>query len=117
MNLLNAMAVYAAEADRNIVLAPTGFPTGLSANSLINGLISLVVIVAGLIFFFILVFGGIRWITSQGDEAKVKEARDQVTNALIGLVVVFAAWAILKLVETLFGINLTNFTITKFVPE
>jgi len=78
----------------------------LTVNNMVSGAITMVLIVVSLIFFFILVLGGLKWITSGGDEKKVAAARSQITNALIGLVIVFAAWAIMKLIGSVFGIDL-----------
>jgi len=78
----------------------------LTVSGIISGAISLALIVVALVFFFILVFGGLKWVTSGGDEKKVGEARSQITNALIGLAIVFAAWAIMKLIGTVFGIDI-----------
>jgi len=78
----------------------------LTAGGMVSGAISLVLIVVALVFFFILVIGGLKWITSGGDEKKVAAARAQITNALIGLVIVFAAWAIMKLIGSIFGIDI-----------
>lgn len=87
----------------------------LTVNRMVSGAISLVLIVVSLIFFFILVIGGLKWITSGGDEKKVAAARAQITNALIGLVIVFAAWAIMQLIGTVFGITiLGDLTIKPF---
>lgn len=82
--------------------------TTITIGSIVQGVITFALIAAALIFFFILVLGGIKWIMSEGDEAKVKSARDQVQNALIGLVITFAAWAILKLIENVFGLTITT---------
>ena len=78
----------------------------LTVSGIISGAISLALIIVALVFFFILVFGGLKWVTSGGDEKKVGEARSQITNALIGLAIVFAAWAIMKLIGTVFGIDI-----------
>ena len=78
----------------------------LTVSGMVSGAISLVLIVVSLVFFFILVIGGLKWITSGGDEKKVAAARAQITNALIGLVIVFAAWAIMKLIGSIFGIDI-----------
>jgi len=95
--------------------APGGFTTlgQMSVGSIIGGGISLVLIVVTVVFFFILVIGGLKWITSGGDEKKVAAARAQITNALIGLAIVFASWAIISLIGTLTGFSLTNLTIKK----
>lgn len=88
--------------------------SNLTPAGIISGAISLVIILVALVFFFILIIGGLKWITSGGDEKKVGLARAQITNALIGLVIVFAAWAIMSLIGTVFGISLTNLTIPTF---
>ena len=87
----------------------------LSIGNMIKGGISLVLIVVTVVFFFILFIGGLKWITSGGDEKKVAAARAQITNALIGLAIVFASWAIIKLIEALFGITIIgNLNIPSF---
>lgn len=73
---------------------------------IVRGLIGIVLVLAAIIFFFILVIGGIRWITSGGDKAQTEAARNQITAALIGLVIVFAAWAIIQLIQVFFGVNI-----------
>ncbi len=78
----------------------------ITANGIIGGGISLVLIFAALLFFFMLVIGGIKWILSGGDKGQTEGARNQITAALVGLVIVFAAWAIAQLIGGLFGIQI-----------
>jgi hypothetical protein len=104
-----AAPIYAANTD--ITLAPKSGSSlsnlsNLTPGGIISGAISLVIILVALVFFFILIIGGLKWITSGGDEKKVGLARAQITNALIGLVIVFAAWAIMKLIGVVFGIDI-----------
>lgn len=105
-----SLLAQAATDDRSVNLNP---PSGeferlgqVTVAGLVRGIVSFLLIIAAFIFFVMLVLGGIKWIMSEGDEAKVKTARDQVQNALVGLVVVFSAWAIIKLIEAVFGVNL-----------
>jgi hypothetical protein len=84
---------------------------GLTLPSIISGLIRGALVVAAIIFFFILVIGGIKWIASGGDKAATEGARNQITAALVGLVIVFAAWAIVALINTFFGVNIFSLTI------
>ena len=86
----------------------------LTVPSIISGAIRLLVIVAAVIFFFWLVLGGIKWIMSGGDKGKTEEARSQITAALVGLVIVFSAWAISKLIATLFGVDIFSLEIKSF---
>lgn len=90
--------------------------TKVSAGSIISGAISLVLIITSIVFFFILVLGAFKWITSNGDEKKVATARAQITNALIGVVLIFSVWAIFGLVEALFGVSIlkNGFSIPSF---
>lgn len=83
----------------------------VTIGALISGLITLVLIVAAVVFFFMLIIGGLRWILSGGDKAGTEAARSQITAALVGLVIVFTAFAVVNLIESLFGISILNFTL------
>ena len=106
LNLLFSTAVLAAE---EINLAPeeglAGQLTDLTVGGIVSALIRLILVIAALVFFFILVFGGIQWIASGGDKANTEAARNRITAALVGLVIVFSAWAILQLIRVFFGID------------
>lgn len=80
----------------------------LSVQTLLGNAIRYLMIITSIIFFFIFVYGGIKWITSGGDEKKVAAARSSVTHALIGLGVVFSAWAIMALIKSIFQVDLLN---------
>lgn len=73
--------------------------------------ITLIFIVGGVIFFFMLLIGGIQWITSSGDKAAVEAARGRIMHALIGIFILFASFAIITLIGSLFGLNLLEITI------
>lgn len=79
--------------------------------SIISALVVLVLVIAALVFFFMLVLGGIRYITSGGDKGSTEAARSQITAALIGLVIVFSAWAIINLVKLFFGVDILSLNI------
>ena len=74
--------------------------------NLIGFAVQILFIVAGLVAFVYLLLGGIKWITSGGDKGQVEAARNQIIQALIGLVVVFLAWGLIVLVERLLGLCL-----------
>jgi len=83
----------------------------ISIESLISSLIVIILVIAALAFLFMLILGGIRYITSGGDKGATESARSQITAALIGLVIVFAAWAIINLVSIFFGIDILSLNI------
>lgn len=73
--------------------------------SLIRGIIASILVVGGLIFVFMILWGGIKYITSEGDKAQAETARKTITNSLIGLVISFALYAIVTLVGCFFGLD------------
>lgn len=66
--------------------------------------------VSALLVLIYLVWGAISWITSNGDSSKVQKARDQMTQAIIGLIVLAASTAIFMLVQNALGIEVLNIT-------
>lgn len=76
--------------------------------NLITILISLVMAFAGLLFLAYILIGGLGWITSGGDPKAVASARSRITNAFIGLLIVVASYAIILIVEKVFGIRIVS---------
>ncbi|MBU0597164.1 hypothetical protein KKA94_03320 [Patescibacteria group bacterium] len=50
--------------------------------------------VIGILFFIIILYGGIIWMTSRGKQEQSKKALDAIVAASIGLIIVLAAYAI-----------------------
>ena len=103
-----------AQGAQNIDLGPQGQFSNLrnvEPTSIVEALVTFVLIIAALAFFFWLVLGGIKWITSGGDKAQTEAARNQITAALIGLVIVFSSWALIQILGTFFGVDLLNVAI------
>ncbi|MEK7525944.1 MAG: pilin [Patescibacteria group bacterium] len=102
----------AGETSTDIKLVPstddfeTLSPENLTIASLISGLITFALVIAAIVFFFMLVIGGIKWILSGGDKGQTESARNQITAALVGLVIVFSAWAIAQLIKAFFGVDI-----------
>ncbi len=80
--------------------------------TLIQGVVQGALLVAALLVFLYLIWGGIQWISSGGDKSKTQEARDRITAALVGLAVVAAAWAIMLIIQYFFGISVINGQVT-----
>lgn len=79
-----------------------------SVPNIISSVITLVLIGAVVIAIFFLLLGGIRWITSGGDKTKVDEARKQIVAAIIGLVIAFLAFFIIRVVGGILNVNVSN---------
>ena len=95
----------------------TGYAGGaenLDITALIQGGIKLLLMVAFIVAFIFIIIGGIRWILSGGDKAAAEAARGTLTAAIIGLIIVLAAWAIMTLIGILFGVDLLNIAVPSF---
>ena len=74
-----------------------GYVTGENPPSLtvfIGNTISVVLGLVGIALVILLIYGGVVWMTAMGDKERVITAKKVLTNAIIGLVVVVAAYAI-----------------------
>ena len=60
----------------------------------INNLIRVILGFLGILATVIILLGGFKWMTSQGNSEKVDEAKDLIKNGIIGLVIIFSAYAI-----------------------
>lgn len=82
-------------------------------NNVIQAIISIFFIVAVVYFIWHLVMSAYRMISSNGDPKKYEEAQKSILYAFVGLILVFAIFAILKFAGTVFSIpGLENLTLT-----
>lgn len=75
---------------------------------LLRNALSIVFFLAGLLSFVYLLIGGLQWITSGGDMKAAAAARDRITAALVGLIIIVAAFAITLVLEKVFGIRILS---------
>jgi hypothetical protein len=64
-------------------------------------------VIAGLILFVMIVAGGFTIFTSAGNPEKIKQGQGMIINALIGFLVIFAAYWIIQILETTLGFKIT----------
>jgi len=94
------------------VAKPSNLPI-VDLGQLLSGAIGFILVIAALAAFIFLIWGGIQWITSGGDKASVEAARSRILAAIIGLFVVFAAWALMSILGEFFGFKLTDLRFPK----
>lgn len=85
--------------------APAGIPSEVtSTNPLLRTIVIFLITLAGLYSFIQFILGGFGIISAGGDSAKVETAQKQITNAIVGLVVIGASFLIAAIVgHLLFG--------------
>lgn len=67
-------------------------------NSLLTNIINIFSIIVGIIAVFMIIFGGLKYVTSGGDSGNVSSAKNTIIYALVGLVIVALAQFIVKYV-------------------
>ena len=77
---------------------------------IVENIFNLAIRLAGILAFIMLILGGFKYLTSGGDPKATESARKTLTYAVLGLVLVIAAWFILKFLSEFTGVNLTEFT-------
>lgn len=79
---------------------PQNMNVATDASSLIVNIVNTVIMVAVILAFVYLLYGGLSMITSEGDAAKKATARQRMTWAAIGLLIFAGSWAIFNLITT-----------------
>ncbi len=108
MNITNMIftKVQAAGADISLPAKGAGEVSALgSLDALVQFVINLVFGVGLALALLFVIIGGIKYITSQGDEGKATEARNTITNAVIGAVVIIAFRVLINLALNLLGLG------------
>lgn len=77
---------------------------------IVFNLIYWLLIFAGVVTLFLIIFGGFKFMTSGGDPKAVEDARKTIVWAIVGLVVVLSSFAIVAFISQITGVG----CITKF---
>ncbi len=60
------------------------------AGQIIGALLSFV----GVLFLILMIYAGLMWMTAQGNSQQVDKAKELLINSVIGIIIVFSAYAI-----------------------
>jgi hypothetical protein len=55
--------------------------------------------IGGILTFFSLIIGGVLYLSSAGNPGTMKEAKDRIFSALLGLILLFSCWLILNVIN------------------
>lgn len=92
----------------NNIGAPGNVPTGNfeTFQKIIGNAIIILLIVSVILTLIFLIWGGIQWTTSGGEKEGLQKARQKLTYAIIGFIVVLLSFLIISVTGGLFGIKL-----------
>ena len=83
----------------------SGFFKFDSLGEFVVNLFQVALILGAVMTFVYLLWGGIQWITSGGNQEAAKSAKEKITDAIFGLVLLAAVWVIWRLVIYFLGIT------------
>ncbi|MBU1349877.1 hypothetical protein KKA20_00980 [Patescibacteria group bacterium] len=73
-----------------------GYNTGVtsSVSSIISAVIKIALSLLGVVFLLLMLYGGYLWMTARGNEQEVEKAKNIITSAVIGMLIVIGSYAI-----------------------
>lgn len=104
--LLASASVVMAEVNIKPIEVGKGYANNFG--TMFSSMLNVVMLIAALLVFGYMIWGGIEWITSGGDKSKAESARNKLTAAIIGLVIVAASYAIVTMVVQFLGFGSFN---------
>lgn len=66
------------------------------------------IVVGGMALLLFLIWGAIDWLMSEGNQEKLSAARRKIEHALLGMGLLAASFAIVKLLHAIFGFDILN---------
>lgn len=75
---------------------------------LVSILSSNAMVIAGIIFIFLIILSGFNMITAGGDPQKMSRASSILTTAIVGFVVIVAAYFIIRILELVLGVSILS---------
>ena len=100
---LPALAEGPADSAKEGFTSIGGDQSGPKLEDSIKTIVNVLLFVLGAIAVIMIIIGGIRYTTSNGDASSIKGAKDTILYAVVGLVVAILAYAIVNFVLTAFG--------------
>ncbi|MFZ2206518.1 MAG: hypothetical protein WA061_03010 [Microgenomates group bacterium] len=76
-----------------------------SIADIINNVVPFIMSLAGVILFFVLMWGGFDYVTSQGAPEKLKTANAKITAGVIGFVILVLSFLITRILSYIFGVG------------
>lgn len=83
--------------------------TGGGVSKLVSTIVQNLIIIAGLALVILIVYSGFTMVTGAGDPQSFEKSKHNLTSAIIGFIIVVAAWFIVQILQTSTGFtNITN---------
>lgn len=91
---LDQNAVDALNNNTQVIQQSAGYDAGITLGQAVAFMIRGFLGLLGIIFIILIIIAGYNWMTASGDEEKIKKATSTIRSAIIGLLIIVAAYAI-----------------------
>ena len=71
---------------------------GLNVETSVTGIVATIIFttltIVGILFMILLIYSGVRWMTAGGNEHTIKTQKQNIKNAIIGIIIIMTAYSI-----------------------
>ena len=105
-SLAQILDLHQVESNSGLNNGAKGFFVGFTTlGSLVSTFLPWIFTIAGMILLVYLIFGGLQLMMSGGDPKAAAGAKSQITNALVGFLIIFIAYWVVQLVGIILGLQ------------
>lgn len=98
--------------ERGLNTGGDGSPASFSdLNTLFETIVSGILSLGGIVLLIMLLLGGFKYITSGGDPKAAEGAKNTITYAIVGLVLLVGSYILLQTIGVITGVDLDTFEI------
>ncbi len=71
----------------------------------LNNIINAALVFSGIVALILIIFSGIKFISSKGDQNEIDSAKKTLTYAIIGLIVIFLSFFVVRVIGQITGVE------------
>jgi len=83
-------------------------PSPMGVENTLSIVIGFITLAGGIVFIIMFITGTYTWMTAEGKPDKLEKARNHITQAITGLIILVGAFAIISVITTLLGFDIFN---------
>lgn len=103
MFLQNTAGKLLANAAPSLILIDGANPVGADYNSFVNKITTVGLSLGIAVAIILVAIGGYKMVSSKGDANAIKDAQDQIQNAILGFMLILLAVSVVRIILTALG--------------
>jgi cytochrome bd-type quinol oxidase subunit 2 len=103
VGLVTRLADATTSINQGVTAACSGSCNNTSVNAIFAGVANALVFLVGAVSVIMIILGGLKYVTSNGDSKQTESAKNTILYAVVGLVVAMASFAIITFVTKNIG--------------